>query len=90
MTPFDFDYFLKILTIGKHIDETTFYFSDDPDETERYLGFLPQYEQPYWVGYCDIPDGAEFYTAEELLNAKIYNGKSIKERWSTVCFITLG
>ncbi len=27
------------------IDETCFYFSDDPTEEEHYLGYLPEYEK---------------------------------------------
>lgn len=49
--------------------------------------FLPQ---PYWAGYCDVPDGCEFKTAQELFEAKIYDGKSIKDRWSELVIINFG
>lgn len=77
---------LLFLFQNKHpmIDETAFYFSDDPKEEVHYIGYLPQYEEPYWVGYCDIENGCEFLTAEELFTAKIFNGKSIKDRWENV------
>lgn len=80
----DFDYYFAQLKIGKLVDETCFYFVDDPKETEHYIGYLPEYEKPYWSGYCDIPDGTEYKTAEELINAPIWNGKSLKERWEDV------
>lgn len=89
MANLDYDFFLKQLVTGVSIDETCFYFTDDPSESEHFLGFLPQYEKPYWVGYCDIPDGTEFYNAEELLNAKIFEGKSLRERWNNVCIISI-
>lgn len=73
----DYDFFLKQLTIGVSINETCFYITDDPSESEHFLGFLPQYEKPYCVGYCDIPDGTDFYSAEELINARIFEGKSL-------------
>ena len=38
-------------------------------------------DHPYWVGYCDYPDGADFSTAEEFVNAPLYGGKSIREIW---------
>lgn len=28
-------------------------------KSEHYIGFLPQFEKPYWVGYCDIDEGYE-------------------------------
>ncbi len=85
----DYDFFYKQLSAGIMIDETCFYFNDDPEEEEHYLGYLPQYDKPYWVGYCDIPDGTEFSTAEELVNAKIFNGRSLKERWNNVRIISI-
>ena len=85
----DYDFFYKQLSAGIMIDETCFYFKDDPAKEEHYLGYLPQYDKPYWVGYCDIPDGTEFFTAEELVNAKIFNGSSLKERWDHVRIISI-
>lgn len=90
MNTIDFDFFLAELKKGKIMDETCFCFSDEMGEPEHYIGCLPQYEKPYWAGLCDIPDGTEFLTAEELVNAKIYDGKSLKERWEKVRLIYLG
>ncbi|MDD4564214.1 MAG: hypothetical protein PHE79_01815 [Eubacteriales bacterium] len=89
MDTLDFDYFFKQLKAGVSIDETCFYFIDDPMEEEHYLGYLPEYETPYWVGYCDIPDGTDFLTAEELVDAKIFDGKSLKERWENVRIVSI-
>lgn len=85
MWTLDYDFFFKQLKAGMCINETCFYFSDDPTEEEHYIGFLPEYDKPYWCSRCyDIPDGAEYETAEELVNAPIWNGKSLKERWTEV------
>ena len=89
MDKLEFGYFYKQLVAGKWIDETQFYFADDPNETDRFLGYLPQYELPYWVGYCDIEDGIEFRTAEELVNAPVFNGQSLKERWDMVRIVSI-
>jgi len=76
-----YDELLHLFEIGANIDETVFYFYDDPSEEEHYIGFLPQFEKPYWAGYCDVENGCAFQTAQELFTAKIYDGLSIKERW---------
>ncbi len=87
----DYDLILSLFeNANVWVDETKFYFRDDPEEDEHFLGYLPQYEEPYWVGYCDIPDGTEFKTAKEMFEAKIYDGQSIKERWENVVLVTLG
>lgn len=78
------EFFFKQLLSGVNIDETCFYFIDDPNEEEHYIGFLPGFEKPYWTGYCDVPDGTEYYTTEELVNDRIYDRKSLKERWGEV------
>ena len=38
-------------------------------------------EKPFWIGDCDVPDGAGFLTAEELVNATVFGGKSMREVW---------
>lgn len=80
----DWAFFYKQLESGKNIDETCFYFADDPGKNEHYLGCLPQYEKPFWVGYCDIENGCEFESAAELVNAPIFDGRTLKERWNQV------
>ncbi|MGB4659904.1 MAG: hypothetical protein WBI07_12030 [Mobilitalea sp.] len=89
MDTLDFIYYFNHLKAGVSIDETCFYFIDDPQQEEHYIGYLPDFETPYWVGYCDIPDGCEYYTAEELVNAKIFNGKSLKEQWLNIRIISI-
>jgi len=88
-----FELFLKIFEEGNQIDETVFFFADDEKETEHYLGYLqsgPIPGKPYWAGYCDYPDGFECATAEELLNAPIFDGKSIFDRWDNVRVCRIG
>lgn len=85
----EWSFFFRQLEVGMSIDETCFYFSDDPTEEEHYLGNLPEYEKPYWVGYCDVEGGCEFKTASELVNAPIYNGKSLKSRWDKVVIVSI-
>lgn len=91
--PFSFEVFRMILDNDDTfpVDETLFYFDDEPEnEREHYLGCLREYKTPYWIGYCDIKGGSEFYTASELLNAKVFNGKSIKDRWEHLIIEHIG
>ena len=89
MDTLEYDYFFRQLKAGVSINETCFYFMDDPQESDHYIGYLPKYEEPYWVGYCDIPDGCDYRSAEELLEAKIFDGKSLRERWTNVCIVSI-
>jgi len=73
------------------IDETIIDFTDEVESRGIYfIGCLRQYDKPYWAGLCDIPDGTEFATAEELFTAKIYDGLSIKDRWDNVVVEQIG
>lgn len=89
MDRLDYDYFFRLLKNGKYINETCFYFADEPEEEERYLGYIEGHEQPYWVGLCDIPDGCSFATAEQLIQAPIYHGRSLKARWDAVRIVEI-
>lgn len=80
-----------------HVDETVFYFDDDPEEAEHYIGYIPEFkgeivDNPYWIGLCDIEtvEGRVFATAKELFEAKVFGGKSIKERWEHVVVFQIG
>lgn len=89
---FTYEEFLYIMeNADKHpVDETSFYFGDDPKETEHCIGWIQKYEKPYRAGYCDIPDGCEYGTAKELPEAEIFDGRSIKDRWEQVVFADIG
>ncbi len=83
---------LLFLFESKHcaIDETSFFFLDDPEKSEHFIGYLPQYEKPYWIGFCDIENGCDFLTAYDLFHAKVFDGKSLKDRWEDVVLLQIG
>lgn len=85
----DWDFFFRCLEGGSNVGEICFYFSDEPGEPERFIGFMPDHPQPYWAGLCDIPDGCGFPTVQELVNAPIYGGRSLRERWDKLVLVTL-
>lgn len=84
MNTMSFEFFLKQLKAGVMIDEFNFAIIDDPLYNDCYLGYLPQFEKPYWIGLCDVQDGCEFLTAEDLIHAKVYHGRSIYELWDKI------
>ena len=73
-----------------NIDETTFFFKDDARKAEHFIGYQPQYESPYWIGYCDVEGGCDFKTAKELFDAPVFEGRSLKDRWDDVVLISIG
>jgi hypothetical protein len=89
MDTLDFDFFMRQLIAGMNIDETCFYFLNDPKEEEHFCGFSPQFDKPYYVGLCDIENGIDFTSADELVNAPIFNGQSLKSRWSDVKIVSI-
>jgi len=91
MAQIDFDYFYKQLQLGCDIDETCFSVIGSDEYSWCYLGYLPEYEKPYWFGL--VPDGSQAYdfsNAEELVNAKVFNRKSLKEIWDDINIHAIG
>ena len=87
----DYDFIFSLFDKGdERVDETSFYFRSEAPSRDHFVGYLPQYDKPYWVGYCDIPNGCEFKTAKELFEAKIFDGKSLKDRWDEVVIVNIG
>ena len=80
------------LFANKHanINDTSFYFSDDPLKTMHFIGYVPQDDAPYWVGACDIEGGCDYKTAKELFEAPIFDGRSIKDRWDKILLLQIG
>ena len=87
----DYDFLLKQFESGdERLDETTFFFRTDPTEEEHCIGYIADYEKPYWIGYCDIPDGCEYRTAKEMFEAKVFDKQSIKDRWGEIVITNIG
>lgn len=87
----DYNSFLqKFETQGEFMDETEFYFSSDPQKQLHCIGYSGKFTKPYWVGYCDIPDGCEYFTAKEMFAAKIFDKLSIKDRWHELVMVNIG
>ncbi|MBQ4074788.1 MAG: hypothetical protein IJD39_06270 [Clostridia bacterium] len=97
----EYDLFLRCMKEGKTtIDETEILFLDDLERGDCIMGYLPSiifegkplhFDAPFWIGDgCDVQDGMEFYSAEEMLHAPVYGGRSIAQAWDQVCVLNLG
>ena len=83
------DYLIQEFKAGMNVDETSFSFEKDNQDLLRYIGYSENDPLPYWAGLCDLPNGRRFQTADELFEAKIYDGKSLKERWDEVTIYSI-
>lgn len=84
-------YMIDVFRKCDDVDETSFYFASEEPGDQHYIGFLPRYvDAPYWAGYCDIKDGFDCASAEELFLAKIYDGRSLADRWEEVHLYSIG
>ena len=83
------DYLIQEFKAGMNVDETSFTFEKDNQDLLRYIGYSENDPLPYWAGLCDLPNGRRFQTADELFEAKIYDGKSLKERWDEVTIYSI-
>ncbi len=81
--------------LEEDMDGTAFYFiSEQGTGTNRELGCLPEGPrtggQRFWADNCDLPEGFRCETAEQLFDAPIYGGRSLRERWSEVWLYHIG
>ena len=83
------DYLIQEFKAGMNVYETSFTFEKDNQDLLRYIGYSENDPLPYWAGLCDLPNGRRFQTADELFEAKIYDGKSLKERWDEVTIYSI-
>ena len=83
------DYLIQEFKAGMNVDETSFSFEKDNQDFICYIGYSENELLPYWAGLCDLPDGRRFRTADELFEARIYDGKSLKERWDEVTIYSI-
>lgn len=85
-----FDLFKDKLIKGQYMYENNFYIDGIDKYDDCWIGFNDQFEEPYWFGIT--PDGNnayEYNTADEILNAKVFDGKSMYELWDKVYFYSI-
>lgn len=85
-----FNVFRQKLIDGDQVYENHFCIEDNDKYDDCWIGFNDDYDKPYWFGLT--PDGNnayEFKTADEILNAKVFGGESLKDLWTHVYFYSL-
>ena len=81
----DYGLFLKEMEDSILKGRWLFYFSDDPYQNRHEIWSFGMTFNPYSIK-IDCQKKHSFHTAKELLEAKLFKGKSIKDRWNSVIF----
>lgn len=82
--------FSQKLSDGKNFFENSFYVENSDKYCDCWMGFNQDFSEPYWFGLT--PDGKnsyDFKCAEEMLNAKVFDGRSMKDIWDKIYFISI-
>ncbi|MBR1764377.1 MAG: hypothetical protein IJ746_03185 [Ruminococcus sp.] len=91
---FSFETFQMILENDErfNVDGTVFYFDDDntKDEKTYYICCDHYYNKPYWITKLDNPISDKYSTASELLTARVFNGRSLKDRYEHMVIEEIG
>ena len=78
--------------------ETEFYLDGDAKYRHCWMGYLAEsmdfrqgswhkkiHEKPYWMGLTpDGNEGYDFYTADEMIHAPVFDGQSLEAVWPHV------
>lgn len=83
MSKLDSYYLFQEFRKGEGI-EVAFDFEGNYDDFFYYIGYDKEKEKPYWARRSDKQEVNAFTCADALFETKLYDGKSLKERWSDV------
>ncbi|QHW36903.1 hypothetical protein GZH82_06020 [Staphylococcus ursi] len=78
------EYFINLLNNGMKLDNLAFSFKSDNNDVCYFIGCINGEENPYSEFFSDYSELKTFENVEELFNSNIFNGKSLKERWTEV------
>ncbi|MBQ2725472.1 MAG: hypothetical protein IJF78_07190 [Clostridia bacterium] len=89
--------FLDVFTDNPMLlNESEFLLASDPISPKQpgycgayMIGWLGETEKPYWIGGFDGAQDARFSSAEELMDAPVFGGKSLRERWDDIMWLSL-
>ena len=80
----------KSLARAKTFFENSFYVENSDKYCDCWMGFNKKFSEPYWYGLTpDGKNGYDFKTAEEMFNAKVFDGRSIKDLWRDIYFTSI-
>lgn len=78
---------IQVVKSDSLINDMSFSFNQDDPQILHDIGVSKGERQPYWAYFLDGSNVKRFHTAEELFNAKIYGGQSLRERWPDVTIV---
>lgn len=83
-----YEVFRQKLIDKKDVYEINFYIEGDKQYDDCWMGYSDDGEKDsYWFGLPDVDCRSYVYaTADEILNAKVFSGRSMHELWDKVCF----
>lgn len=85
-----YEIFSQKFSEGKNFFENSFYVENSDKYCDCWMGFNKKFSEPYWYGLTpDGKNGYDFKTAEEMFNAKVFDGRSIKDLWRDIYFISI-
>lgn len=80
------DYLFQEFQATKTIDEVGFTLASNPLVDLRFFGYDETEDLPYWIS---LPEGGRFETVNDLFDATVFDGKSLRERWSEVTIYSI-
>lgn len=86
--PIRYDYFRERLIKKDDICEINFSITGNNDYQNCWMGYSDD-EDCYWFGLSDAKQSYDYKTADDILNAKVFDGKSMCELWDKVEFYTV-
>ncbi|UXS45394.1 hypothetical protein [Staphylococcus delphini] len=78
------EYFFNLLNNGLKLDNLAFSFKSDNNDICCFIGCINWGEIAYSELFSGYSELKAFENIEEMFNSKIFNGKSLKERWPEV------
>lgn len=80
--------FREKLNKRENIYENNFEIVDNNKFDDCWIGYSENFNE-YWFGLPDGNNDYDYKTAEEILNAPVFNGKSMHELWNKVRFYSI-
>ncbi len=85
----DYYSFLKKIEETANMTEFQFYFSNDLLRRKFDIIYHRMKVQPFCIKKSNDQKSYDFSTVEEMAEAKIFNGKSLREEWDHVVFTSI-
>ena len=89
MQKMDYYSFLKIIEDTVNMTEFHFYFSNDLLRRKHEIICHRMRVKPFCIKRYNDQKSYEFSTVDDMSEAKIFNGKSLRDKWNYVVFTSI-